>query len=53
MRFSSLRGPACILALASFVLADSESDVLKLTADSFEESVSAAPLMLVEFFAPW
>lgn len=51
MRFSSLRRPACILALASFVLAD--SDVLKLTADSFEESVNTAPLVLVEFFAPW
>jgi len=51
MRLSTLRRPACILALASLVLAD--SDVLKLTADSFEESVSAAPIMLVEFFAPW
>jgi len=51
MRFSSLGRPACILALASFVFAD--SDVLKLTAENFEKEVKANPLMLVEFFAPW
>ncbi|RDB22496.1 Protein disulfide-isomerase [Hypsizygus marmoreus] len=53
MRFSSLRSPACVLALASLVLAETASDVLKLNAANFEETVSSNPLMLIEFFAPW
>jgi protein disulfide-isomerase A1 len=35
------------------VFADADSDVISLTAKTFEESVAAEPLMLVEFFAPW
>lgn len=58
MRFSSFGTPACFLALASLALADAAasdvpSDVLKLTAATFEEAVSGNPLILVEFFAPW
>jgi protein disulfide-isomerase A1 len=56
MRFSSLKAPVCLLALASFVAGESavnDSDILKLTADTFEKSVADKPLMLVEFFAPW
>ncbi|KAF9453077.1 disulfide isomerase [Macrolepiota fuliginosa MF-IS2] len=53
MRFCSLTASASILALASLVFADADSDVISLTAKDFEESVSAEPLMLVEFFAPW
>lgn len=53
MRFST---PACLLAFAALVLANEEaapSDVLNLTAASFEATVNAESLMLVEFFAPW
>lgn len=53
MRFCSLTASASILALASLVFADAESDVISLTAKNFEESVATEPLMLVEFFAPW
>jgi len=46
------------LALAATAFAQEDapsapSDVLDLTADSFDPSVSGEPLMLVEFFAPW
>jgi protein disulfide-isomerase A1 len=41
------------LSLASYVLADGDSDVLSLTAANFESSISSEPLILVEFFAPW
>ncbi|KAJ3510073.1 hypothetical protein NLJ89_g4876 [Agrocybe chaxingu] len=50
MRFSV---PACLLALATFALAEGDSDVLSLTASDFESTVSAENLILVEFFAPW
>lgn len=53
MRLCSLTASASILALASFVFAEADSDVISLTAKNFEESVAAEPLMLVEFFAPW
>ena len=53
MRFCSLTASASILALASLVFADFDSDVISLTAKNFEESVWKEPLMLVEFFAPW
>ncbi len=53
MRFCSLTASASLLALASLVFADADSDVISLTAKNFEESVAAEPLMLVEFFAPW
>jgi len=50
----------CLLALASFVLAETTadapvvpSDVLKLTSATFDDTVNSNPLMLVEFFAPW
>lgn len=58
MRFSALHTPALALILASLVFADGDtpdvvSDVLKLTAATFHDSVNNTPLMLVEFFAPW
>lgn len=53
MRLSSVSSPVCLLALASLVLGETASDVVKLTSATFEESVNANPLMLVEFFAPW
>ncbi|KXN89629.1 Protein disulfide-isomerase [Leucoagaricus sp. SymC.cos] len=53
MRLCSLTASASLLALASLVFADADSDVINLTAKNFEESVAAEPLMLVEFFAPW
>jgi len=53
VRFCSLTASASLLALASLVFADADSDVLSLTAKNFEESVASEPLMLVEFFAPW
>ncbi|TFK43487.1 protein disulfide isomerase [Crucibulum laeve] len=53
MRFSSLSAPASLLALATLVLGEAASDVLSLTTADFESSVADAPLMLVEFFAPW
>lgn len=62
MRLSAFCSPALVLALASLVSANGEqsdvpsdipSDVLKLTAANFDDSVNNAPLMLVEFFAPW
>jgi protein disulfide-isomerase A1 len=53
MRLSSISSPACLLALASLVLGETASDVIKLTSATFEESVSNNPLMLIEFFAPW
>ncbi|KAG6917895.1 hypothetical protein DXG01_000504 [Tephrocybe rancida] len=53
MRLSSVSSPVCLLALASLVLGEAASDVLKLTSSTFEETVSSNELMLVEFFAPW
>lgn len=50
MRFTT---PASLLAFAALVLAEGTSDVISLTAATFEDTVSAEPLMLVEFFAPW
>jgi protein disulfide-isomerase A1 len=44
---------ASLLALATSVIADAASDVISLTASNFESVVSAEPLILVEFFAPW
>jgi thiol-disulfide isomerase/thioredoxin len=53
MRFSSILSPASVVALASLILADAASDVLSLTASTFQSSVNTEPLILVEFFAPW
>ncbi|TEB35690.1 disulfide isomerase [Coprinellus micaceus] len=53
MRLSTLSLPASVLALASLVLAEGDSDVVSLTTSSFDSWVSAEPLALVEFFAPW
>ncbi|KAG6816918.1 hypothetical protein H0H87_001620 [Tephrocybe sp. NHM501043] len=53
MRLSAVSSPVCLLALASLVLGEAASDVLKLTSANFEETVSSNDLMLVEFFAPW
>ena len=52
MRFLSA---APLLSLfAAFVVADeTPSDVISLTAADFESTVTAQPLILVEFFAPW
>ncbi|KAG6868519.1 hypothetical protein C0993_001620 [Termitomyces sp. T159_Od127] len=48
MRFS-----LSLLALASLALGDAASDVLKLTADNFDDAIKHHQLILVEFFAPW
>ncbi|KAL0949515.1 hypothetical protein HGRIS_009566 [Hohenbuehelia grisea] len=53
MRFHSLLSPAAALFLASLAAAEGDSDVLSLTASTFESSVNPEPLILVEFFAPW
>ena len=53
MRLSTLSLPASVLALASLVLAEGDSDVVSLTTGNFDSWVSAEPLALVEFFAPW
>ena len=62
MRLSAFCSPAFALALVSLVFAEGEqsdvpsdipSDVLKLTAANFDDSVNNASVMLVEFFAPW
>jgi len=46
--------PASLLTLASLALAEGEaSDVLSLTAATFESALANEPLVLVEFFAPW
>ncbi|KDR83695.1 hypothetical protein GALMADRAFT_236030 [Galerina marginata CBS 339.88] len=50
MRFST---PASLLAFAAFVLANEASDVINLTAATFESTVNSESLILVEFFAPW
>lgn len=50
MRFST---PISLLALAALVAADEASDVISLTAQTFQSTVDAEPLALVEFFAPW
>jgi len=54
MRFSSLFSHAAsVFALASLAVAEDASDVLSLTAGTFDSSVNPEPLILVEFFAPW
>jgi hypothetical protein len=52
MRFTA---PVSFLALVALALAEeaSTSDVLSLTASTFDSTVNAEPLILVEFFAPW
>ena len=50
MRFST---PVCLLALAAFATADEASDVISLTAQTFESTVATMEVGLVEFFAPW
>lgn len=50
MRLST---PASLLALAAVAFAEGPSDVLSLTAATFESTVNAEPIILVEFFAPW
>lgn len=50
MRLST---PASLLALAVVALAEDASDVLSLTAATFESTVNAESMVLVEFFAPW
>ena len=50
MRFST---PVFLLAFAALVAADEDSDVISLTAQTFQPIVDAEPIMLVEFFAPW
>jgi len=46
--------PASFLTLASLVFAsEAPSDVLTLTASTFESSLENEPLVLVEFYAPW
>lgn len=50
MRFST---PVYLLTLAALVAADQASDVISLTAQTFESTVNTEPLVLVEFFAPW
>jgi protein disulfide-isomerase A1 len=44
---------ASLLALASRVFAEGESDVITLSASTFDEIVNPEPIILVEFFAPW
>jgi len=44
---------ASLLALAAVAFAEGPSDVLSLTAATFESTVNAEPIILVEFFAPW
>lgn len=34
-------------------VAPEHSDVLSLTSETFEATIKAEPLLLVEFFAPW
>ncbi|KAH7914164.1 thioredoxin-like protein [Hygrophoropsis aurantiaca] len=57
MRLSSLVSTASAIAFASLVAADASdataSDVLSLTAETFESTVNPESLILVEFFAPW
>jgi hypothetical protein len=50
MRFST---PVFLLAFAALVAADEASDVISLTAQTFQSTVDAESIMLVEFFAPW
>lgn len=50
MRLHTLLGSASLFALFSFVAA---SDVIELTAETFDSVVNPEELMLVEFFAPW
>lgn len=50
MRFST---PVSLFTLAVLVAADQASDVISLTAQTFESTVNAEAITLVEFFAPW
>ena len=50
MRLQALLGSASLFALFSLVAA---SDVIELTAETFDSVVNPEQLMLVEFFAPW
>ncbi|EGO01918.1 hypothetical protein SERLA73DRAFT_85940 [Serpula lacrymans var. lacrymans S7.3] len=53
MRFSSVVKAASAVAFATLVAAEGDSDVLSLTASTFESTVNPESLILVEFFAPW
>lgn len=53
MRLSSFIPAASAFVFAAIVAAEGVSDVLDLKADTFESSVNAEQLILVEFFAPW
>ncbi|KAH7926761.1 protein disulfide isomerase [Leucogyrophana mollusca] len=57
MRFSFLVSAASAIAFASLVAGEAAeataSDVLSLTAETFESAVKPESLILVEFFAPW
>jgi protein disulfide-isomerase A1 len=53
MRLSTFSGAALSLVLAALVAAEGASDVIDLTADTFESTVNGEDLALVEFFAPW
>ena len=50
MRLST---PVCLFTLAVLVAADQASDVISLTAQTFESIVNVEAITLVEFFAPW
>ncbi|KAF8639921.1 hypothetical protein AX17_001172 [Amanita inopinata Kibby_2008] len=45
--------PASLLAFATLAFAVTDSDVISLTAATFDDLVKPEPLILVEFFAPW
>jgi len=42
-----------LLAVFALATAEENSDVLDLTTDNFDSIVDAAPVILVEFYAPW
>ena len=50
MRFST---PICLLAFAALMAADEASDVISLTAQTFQSTIDTEPIILVQFFAPW
>ncbi|KAG9227917.1 hypothetical protein CCMSSC00406_0009751 [Pleurotus cornucopiae] len=53
MHLRSLFSPRAALVLVSLAAASSASDVIRLTALSFESIVPTEPLILVRFCAPW
>jgi len=53
MRYNSVVKSALALAFAAVAVADDASDVINLTASTFDAKVIPEPLILVEFFAPW